>query len=78
MYNPAETFLQEADELLGEIEQTTLGLGGGNPVEESVNQLFRAFHTIKGSGAMFGFTEVAGFTHHMETLLDAAMRSPAQ
>jgi two-component system chemotaxis sensor kinase CheA len=70
MYNPVETFLQEADELLAEIEQTALALSGGDSTGESVNQLFRAFHTIKGSGAMFGFTEVAAFTHHMETLLD--------
>jgi two-component system chemotaxis sensor kinase CheA len=32
--------------------------------------LFRAFHTIKGSGAMFGFEAVAAFTHHVETVLD--------
>ncbi|MBK8002224.1 MAG: Hpt domain-containing protein [Verrucomicrobia bacterium] len=35
-----------------------------------MNRLFRAFHTIKGSGAMFGFEAVAAFTHHVETALD--------
>ena len=43
---------------------------------EAVNQIFRAFHTIKGSGAMFGFDEVAAFTHHIETLLDQVRETP--
>jgi len=57
--NPVDTFLQEADDSLAEIEATALSLIG-----------FRAFHTIKGSGSMFGFDDVAAFTHHVETLLD--------
>jgi len=69
-YNPVETFLQEAEELLAEIEQSALSLGSGERSEETVNQLFRAFHTIKGSGAMCGLDAVAGFTHHVESLLD--------
>ena len=69
-YNPIETFLQEAEELLADIEQSALTLGAGEQSEETINQLFRAFHTIKGSGAMFGLDAVAGFTHHVESLLD--------
>lgn len=69
-YNPVETFLVEADELLCNIEQSALSLGGEEVPGEAVNQLFRAFHTIKGSGAMCGLQQVASFTHHMETLLD--------
>lgn len=69
-YNPVETFRQEAEELLAEIEQSALLLGSGEPTEETVHQLFRAFHTIKGSGAMCGLDTVAGFTHHVESLLD--------
>ena len=37
---------------------------------EAVNRLFRAVHTIKGSGAMFGFNSLVDFTHHLETVLD--------
>jgi two-component system, chemotaxis family, sensor kinase CheA len=68
--NPVDTYLQEADELLAEIEAAALSMTGDQIGGESVNQIFRAFHTIKGSGAMFGFDAVAGFTHHVETLLD--------
>jgi len=68
--NPVATFLQEAEDLLEEIEQTALALDGQADDPEAVNRLFRAFHTIKGSGAMFGFDEVAAFTHHLETALD--------
>jgi two-component system chemotaxis sensor kinase CheA len=68
--NPADTFLQEADESLAEIEMTALSLNSAAANSDAVNQIFRAFHTIKGSGAMFGFDDVASFTHHVETLLD--------
>ncbi len=73
-FNPADTYLQEAEELLAQIEETALSLGEEDPGSERINRLFRAFHTIKGSGAMFGFTEVAEFAHHVETLLDRARK----
>ena len=68
--NLVATYLQEADELLADIEQSALLLESGEGVKETIDRLFRAFHTIKGSGAMCGFDAVAGFTHHLETLLD--------
>jgi two-component system chemotaxis sensor kinase CheA len=68
--NPVDTFLQEADDLLAEIEAAALSMTADRADGEAVNQIFRAFHTIKGSGAMFGFDAVAAFTHHVETLLD--------
>jgi two-component system, chemotaxis family, sensor kinase CheA len=69
-YSPATTYLQETEDLLADIEQCALALDEGKPAPELVNQLFRAFHTIKGSGAMCGFDRVAKFTHYVETLLD--------
>jgi two-component system chemotaxis sensor kinase CheA len=68
-YNPVETFRQEAEELLAEIEQCALTLDGERS-GDVIHQLFRAFHTIKGSGAMCGMDAVAAFTHHVESLLD--------
>lgn len=68
--NPVQTFLNEAEDLLGRIEEIALELKPGGTDSELINQLFRAFHTLKGSGAMFGFDAVAEFTHHVETLLD--------
>jgi two-component system chemotaxis sensor kinase CheA len=70
VYNPIGTFLGEAEDLLVEIEGSALGLINGDSSPETINQLFRAFHTIKGSGSMFGFNKVAEFTHHVETTLD--------
>lgn len=65
-----ETYRQEAEELLGDIEETVLDLEQNPDDKEIVNRLFRAMHTIKGSGAMFGFYDIADFTHHIETTLD--------
>jgi len=70
MPNPTETFLQEAEDLLAQIEEVSVDFDVNNPAAEAINQLFRAFHTIKGSGSMFGFDTVAAFTHHVESTLD--------
>jgi two-component system chemotaxis sensor kinase CheA len=67
----ADSFLLEAEDLLAEIQECALALDGEGQSTEIVGRLFRAFHTIKGSGAMFGFDYVSKFTHHVETLLDA-------
>jgi len=68
--NFADTYRQEAEELLETIEQTVLELEENPDDSEAVNRLFRAMHTIKGSGSMFGFDDIAEFTHHVETVLD--------
>ena len=65
-----EIYRQEADELLSEIEETVLEIEDNPEDREAINRLFRAVHTIKGSGAMFGFDEVVDFTHTLETVLD--------
>ncbi len=65
-----ETFLQEAQELLEVLEQALLDLEHTPGDIDLVDTAFRALHTIKGSGAMFGFDAVAGFTHHVETAFD--------
>ena len=65
-----ETFRQEAQELLEILEQALLDLEHTPGDMELVDTAFRALHTIKGSGAMFGFDAVAGFTHHVETAFD--------
>ncbi|WP_243363016.1 chemotaxis protein CheA [Fundidesulfovibrio terrae] len=64
------TFLDEARELLTEIEESLLALESSPDDSGEVARLFRAMHTIKGSGAMFGFDEVARVTHEVETVFD--------
>lgn len=66
----SEVFYEEAAELLADIESALLELEEQPGDAEIIGRIFRAMHTIKGSGAMFGFENVAGFTHHVETLLD--------
>ncbi len=70
MNEAAEIFLEEAFEILEEIEETLLQLNNNLQDRELLNQLFRNFHTIKGSGAMFGFQNVADFTHKVENVID--------
>ncbi len=71
MIDPAELFLQEATELLEQLEQSLLDLdqspeNGG----DLINTAFRALHTLKGSGAMFGFDAISSFVHDFETAFD--------
>jgi two-component system, chemotaxis family, sensor kinase CheA len=65
----AKVFFQESREGLDAMEAGLLGLGDASDTE-TINTIFRAAHSIKGGSATFGFTEVAGFTHGVETLLD--------
>ena len=63
-------FVQECEELLSQVEAVALELASGDAVGEGVNHIFRIFHTIKGSGAMFGFQDIARFAHSVEAVLD--------
>ena len=65
-----ETFFEESFEGLDIMESGLLNLDIGAADNDTVNSIFRAAHSIKGGSATFGFTEVADFTHGMETLLD--------
>jgi two-component system chemotaxis sensor kinase CheA len=72
--NPLDTFFHEAEDLLQQIEDIALDLCGPGATAaasaDTVNPLFRAFHTIKGSSSMFGLDDIASFTHHLESALD--------
>ena len=68
--DPTETFRQEARELLEQLEEGLLDLEQNPANDDLINSTFRALHTIKGSGAMFGFTAVAAFVHEFETAFD--------
>lgn len=68
--DPADVFRQEASELFEALEGALLDLTDRPDDRELVDTAFRALHTIKGSGAMFGFDKVAAFTHEFETAFD--------
>lgn len=68
--NPAiASFVQEARDLLDGLEGQLLDLET-DATPDRLAAMFRTLHTIKGSGAMFGFTVLARFTHHFEQALD--------
>ena len=69
-----EVFYEECYEGLEIMENGLVELDIGAADVEEINTIFRAAHSIKGGSATFDFTEIAGFTHVMETLLDQ-MRS---
>ncbi len=63
-------FLEESYEGLDVMESGLLSLDHGHADLDIINDIFRAAHSIKGGAGTFGFEEVAGFTHGVETLLD--------
>jgi two-component system chemotaxis sensor kinase CheA len=65
-----EAFKEEALELLGELETSLLELEESPGDMDLISRVFRAMHTIKGSGAMFGFITISKFTHEVETVYD--------
>lgn len=65
-----QTYLEESFEGLDIMENGLLNLPPGVPDNEKINEIFRAAHSIKGGSGTFGFSEIAGFTHVLETLLD--------
>ncbi len=75
--DPADTFRQEARDLLELLEQVLLDLGQVPDDRELIDSAFRALHTLKGSGAMFGFDEVADFVHEFETAFDRVRKGTA-
>ncbi|MBK0365139.1 chemotaxis protein CheA [Salmonella enterica] len=73
-----QTFFDEADELLADMEQHLLDLVPESPDAEQLNAIFRAAHSIKGGAGTFGFTILQETTHLMENLLDEARRGEMQ
>lgn len=70
MNSVEDVFNEEAAELLVTLEAALLELDDDPGDTESVDSAFRAMHTIKGSGSMFGFDKLASFTHHLEDAFD--------
>ena len=73
-----QTFFDEADELLADMEQHLLVLQPEAPDAEQLNAIFRAAHSIKGGAGTFGFSVLQETTHLMENLLDEAIRGEMQ
>ena len=73
-----QVFFEESFEGLQVMESSLLDLDCENVDSETINSIFRAAHSIKGSSSTFGFTDVAEFTHVLETLLDQVREGSRQ
>ena len=69
-----DTFFEEAEELLADMEQHLLELDVDDPDSEQLNAIFRAAHSIKGGAGTFGFSVLQKTTHIFENLLDHARK----
>jgi two-component system chemotaxis sensor kinase CheA len=63
-------FFEEAAEHLDGMESLLLEIDLDAADEEQLNAIFRAAHSIKGGAATFGFQDITGLTHEMETVFD--------
>ena len=70
MDNFQKKFLDEASDLVSQLEQALLTLEQdmGNP--ELVDSIFRIMHSLKGGGGMFGFDNISSYTHRLENMYD--------
>jgi two-component system chemotaxis sensor kinase CheA len=76
--DPVATFRQEAQELFEQIEKGLLDLAHRPGDQALIDAVFRGLHTLKGSGAMFGFDALAAFTHHCESAFDRVRKGEAR
>ena len=63
-------FIEEATDNINDLEDALLVIENDTENKELVERIFRAMHSLKGGGAMFGFNLLSEFTHHLETLYD--------
>ena len=71
-------YRKEATELVQSIEAGLIALERAPEDSDLLNAVFRDLHTVKGSGAMFGFTDLALFVHEFETAFDRLRRGEAK
>lgn len=71
MEQAKQLFINEAEELLDVMESCLLEVEDGSvTIEQHIDAIFRAAHTIKGSAGLFGFDSIVAFTHAVESVLD--------
>src|SRR5580765_2093746 len=62
------TFFAEPSELLEDLEKAPFGLEQDKHSKDSVGEVFRTMHSLKGSASMFGFDSISNLTHHLESI----------
>jgi len=71
MENLQYIFMQEASELIADLERALLDFERDIRNTSAVKEIFRVMHTLKGSASMFGFERLSNLTHEIETIYDA-------
>ena len=70
MDNFQKKFLDEASDLVSQLEQALLTLEQDMDNPELVDSIFRIMHSLKGGGGMFGFDNISNYTHRLENMYD--------
>ncbi|MEA3496029.1 MAG: chemotaxis protein CheA [Bacteroidota bacterium] len=65
-----EKFIEEANELILLLEEALITLEDEPENKKQIHEIFRIMHTLKGSGAMFGFNNISNFAHNLENLYE--------
>lgn len=66
-----KTYFEECAELLDALQSNLTQLANDSAGEDTLHAIFRSVHSIKGGAGAFGFTGLVGFSHVLESLLDA-------
>ena len=78
MDDALQAFIVESGELMEQIETGLLACTQGEPDPDTINLIFRAAHTLKGSSGLFGLDGIVAFVHGMETVLDRVRQGTVQ
>lgn len=70
MDNLKAAYIEEASELLTNLEASLLALEENPQDKSNIEQVFRVMHTLKGNSSMFGLNAIADFVHDLETIYD--------
>lgn len=65
-----EKFRDDSHNLLNDLEEKLLELEKNTGNQELIEAVFRAMHTLKGVGAMYGFNTISEYTHLLEGIYD--------
>jgi two-component system chemotaxis sensor kinase CheA len=65
-----KVFMEECEDEIRELESGLIRLEEDKEDEDTINRVFRAAHTIKGSAGLVGFDSVSNYTHNLENILD--------
>jgi two-component system, chemotaxis family, sensor kinase CheA len=65
-----EIFIEEAFDLINQLEEKMLQLESDPSDQGMIDQVFRIMHTLKGNSNMFGYKNMAEITHELENIYD--------